>query len=49
MQRILDAIMESEQGAPLAGIGTIPVPESYRGVVVRAVVNDGRSAADGMR
>jgi len=45
VQRILDAIMESEQRAPVAGIGDIPVPESYRGVVVRA---DETSMFDGM-
>ena len=40
VQHIVDAIMSADgaadSGAALAGIGTLPVPESYRGVVVRA-------------
>ncbi|HEX6497705.1 MAG TPA: crotonyl-CoA carboxylase/reductase [Micromonosporaceae bacterium] len=40
MQQILDAIMAAEQSADpareLAALGSVPVPDSYRGVVVRA-------------
>jgi crotonyl-CoA reductase len=40
VQKILDAIMAAEQSADpaaeLAAVANIPVPESYRGVVVRA-------------
>jgi crotonyl-CoA reductase len=39
MDRILDAIMNAEQAADpagqLAGIGQLPVPDTYRGIVVR--------------
>jgi crotonyl-CoA reductase len=45
MQRILDAILADE----LSEVGTLPVPESYRGVAVRAEdvrMFDGRCTAD---
>src|SRR5215475_10324346 len=53
MQHILDAVMAAEGSADpareLAGIGSVPVPESYRGVVVRAEETsmfDGMASAD---
>jgi crotonyl-CoA reductase len=51
MERILDAIMSAEAHGPagLTGIGSLPVPETYRGVVVRAdeaAMFDGMPSAD---
>ncbi|HEX6870694.1 MAG TPA: crotonyl-CoA carboxylase/reductase [Micromonosporaceae bacterium] len=53
MQYLVDEIMAAETAtdpaAALAGIGSIPVPESYRGVVVRAdevTMFDGLASAD---
>jgi crotonyl-CoA reductase len=49
MERILDAIMSAEHGAELAGIGSLPVPDTYRGMVVRAdeaTMFDGMPSAD---
>jgi crotonyl-CoA reductase len=51
MERILDAIMSAEAGdrAELAGIGSLPMPETYRGMVVRAdeaTMFDGMPSAD---
>ena len=53
VQHILDAIMATEglsdPGPVLAEIGELPVPESYRGVVVRAdeaTMFDGMASAD---
>jgi crotonyl-CoA reductase len=53
MERILDAIMSAEgeagERAELAGIGSLPVPETYRGMVVRAdeaTMFDGMPSAD---
>jgi crotonyl-CoA reductase len=45
VERILEAIMAAETGADLAGIGSLPVPETYRGIVVRA---DEATMFDGM-
>ena len=49
MQHILEAIMSAESAtdpaAELAAIGRLPVPETYRGVVVRA---EETSMFDGM-
>jgi len=45
VRQILDAIMESEQSAAPVDVAGIPVPESYRGVVVRA---DESAMFDGM-
>jgi crotonyl-CoA reductase len=49
MERILDAIMSAEHAAELAGIGSLPVPGTYRGMVVRAdeaTMFDGMPSAD---
>jgi crotonyl-CoA reductase len=49
MERILDAIISAEEPAGLAGIGSLPVPETYRGMVVRAdeaTMFDGIPSAD---
>ena len=45
MRQILDAIMESEASGAAVDVAGIPVPESYRGVVVRA---DESAMFDGM-
>src|SRR5690349_21577086 len=53
VKQILEAIMAAENAidpqAELAGVGSLPVPESYRGVVVRAeetTMFDGMASRD---
>jgi crotonyl-CoA reductase len=49
MQKILDAILSADSPGELAVLGALPVPESYRGVVVRkedAGMFDGMASAE---